>query len=115
MRIAGVNIPDGKAAFVALTYIYGVGVSTARDICRSIGAHPDTKLKDLSEGQVEQIRSIIGEKTVEGELRNIVSKNIQDMQAVLCYKGIRHRVGLPVRGQRTKTNAKTRRRLKHKI
>lgn len=107
-RIAGVNVPDNKHAVIALTYVYGVGRPTARQICASTGVKEATKVADLSEADLEAIRSEISKLTVEGDLRREVSMNIKRLMDLGCFRGIRHRRNLPVRGQRTKTNARTR-------
>ncbi len=107
-RIAGINIPDHKHAEIALTAIYGVGRPTANEICREVGVTPSTKIKDLTEDQLESIRNVIKKMTVEGDLRRAVSMNIKRLMDLGCYRGIRHRRGLPLRGQRTRTNARTR-------
>lgn len=107
-RIAGVNIPDRKHAFIALTSIYGVGISTAKKICSNTGIAESTKIADLTEEQLDNIRKEIGGLTTEGDLRREVSMNIKRLMDMGCYRGIRHRRGLPLRGQRTKTNARTR-------
>lgn len=107
-RIAGVNIPDKKHSSIALTSIYGVGLSTARKICDSVGISGSTKIGDLTEEQLEKIRKEITGLTTEGDLRREVSMNIKRLMDMGCYRGIRHRRGLPLRGQRTKTNARTR-------
>ncbi len=107
-RIAGVNIPTHKHVVISLTAIYGIGRSRASEICHKVGIEPTTKVKDLTEEQVDQIRSEIGNYTVEGDLRREVSMNIKRLMDLGCYRGIRHRRGLPVRGQRTRTNARTR-------
>ncbi len=107
-RIAGINIPEHKHAEIALTSIYGVGRQTANNICAKVGVSPSTKIKDLSEEQLEAIRSVISKMTVEGDLRREVSMNIKRLMDLGCYRGIRHRRGLPLRGQRTRTNARTR-------
>lgn len=107
-RIAGVNIPDNKHAVIALTSIYGVGKSRALDICKAVGINPSVTVKNLSEGELEGLRNAIAKFTVEGDLRREVSMNIKRMMDIGCYRGLRHRRGLPVRGQRTKTNARTR-------
>lgn len=107
-RIAGINIPDHKHAVIALTAIYGIGKSHARDICNESGIDPQTKVKDLTEDQVDQLRSQVARYTVEGDLRREVSMNIKRLMDLGCYRGIRHRRGLPLRGQRTRTNARTR-------
>ncbi|MBL3601231.1 MAG: 30S ribosomal protein S13 [gamma proteobacterium endosymbiont of Lamellibrachia anaximandri] len=107
-RIAGVNIPDRKHAVIALTSIYGIGRTRATEICKEVGIEPSDKIQELSEGQVDAIRAIIGKITVEGDLRREVSMNIKRLMDLGCNRGIRHRRGLPLRGQRTKTNARTR-------
>ena len=108
-RIAGVDIPNNKRIEFALTYIYGIGVKSARDILVKTGINPDTRAKDLTEAEVAKLRDEIeANYTVEGDLRREVALNIKNMVEINCYRGIRHRKGLPVRGQRTKTNARTR-------
>jgi small subunit ribosomal protein S13 len=107
-RIAGVNIPDQKHAWVALTTIYGVGRTRALQICAAAKVPPDTKIRDLTEPEVEGIRSEVAKIAVEGDLRREVAMNIKRLMDLGCYRGLRHRRGLPVRGQRTKTNARTR-------
>ncbi|MGW8310238.1 MAG: 30S ribosomal protein S13 [Thiogranum sp.] len=107
-RIAGINVPPQKHAVVALTAIYGIGRTTARKICDATGVKPEAKIKDLSEAEVEAIRGEIAKYTVEGDLRRTLSMNIKRLMDLGCYRGIRHRRGLPVRGQRTRTNARTR-------
>ena len=108
-RIAGVDIPNQKRVEIALTYIYGIGRSSANVILAKTGINPDTRAKDLTEEEVAKLRDVIeNEYTVEGDLRREVGLNIKRMQEINCYRGIRHRKGLPVRGQRTKTNARTR-------
>lgn len=107
-RIAGINVPDHKHAEVALTAIYGVGRQTAKGICEKVGISSNAKLKDLSEDKVEAIRKVIASMTVEGDLRREVSMNIKRLMDLGCYRGVRHRRGLPLRGQRTRTNARTR-------
>jgi small subunit ribosomal protein S13 len=107
-RIAGINVPDHKHAEIALTSIYGVGRVTANKICKEVGIEPSIKVKELSEEQLENIRSIVTKMTVEGDLRREVSMNIKRLMDLGCYRGIRHRRGLPLRGQRTRTNARTR-------
>ena len=108
-RIAGVDIPNNKRIEFALTYIYGIGVKSARDILVKTGINPDTRAKDLTEAEVAQLREVIESSyTVEGDLRREVALNIKRLNEISCYRGIRHRKGLPVRGQRTKTNARTR-------
>ncbi len=107
-RIAGINIPVHKHAEVALTAIYGVGRPRALKICEAAGIEPSVKIKDLDEAQIEKLRAEIGKFSVEGDLRREVSMNIKRLMDLGCFRGIRHRRGLPVRGQRTKTNARTR-------
>jgi small subunit ribosomal protein S13 len=107
-RIAGVNIPNHQHAEIALTAIYGVGRSRARKICDAAGIVRSTKMKDLSEDQMERLRSEVGRITVEGDLRREVTMSIKRLMDLGCYRGTRHRKGLPVRGQRTRTNARTR-------
>lgn len=108
-RIAGVNIPAQKRVEVALTYIYGIGPSSSRKILAQAGINPDTRARDLSDDEVAKIRSIIdGGYRVEGDLRREVAMNIKRLTDLGCYRGLRHRMGLPARGQRTKTNARTR-------
>ena len=107
-RIAGVNIPDRKHAVIALTSIYGIGRSRAGDICKEAGIEPSTKIQELSEDQIESIRGIVSRFTVEGDLRREISMNIKRLMDLGCNRGIRHRRGLPLRGQRTRTNARTR-------
>ena len=108
-RIAGVDIPNNKRVEIALTYIYGIGRKSANDILVATGINPDTRAKDLTEEEVAKLRDVIESSyTVEGDLRREVGLNIKRMVEVNCSRGIRHRKGLPVRGQRTKTNARTR-------
>ena len=108
-RIAGVDIPNNKRVEIALTYIYGIGRKSANDILAKTGINPDTRAKDLTEEEVAKLRDEIENSyTVDGDLRREVALNIKRMVEVNCYRGIRHRKGLPVRGQRTKTNARTR-------
>ena len=108
-RIAGVDLPNDKRVEIALTYIYGIGRPTANDILTKAGINPDTRVKDLTEEEVGKIRKIIeNDYAVEGDLRREVSLNIKRLMEIGCYRGIRHRRGLPVRGQKTKTNARTR-------
>jgi small subunit ribosomal protein S13 len=109
-RIAGVDLPRDKRAEIALTYIYGIGPTLSRRILDAAGVHPNTRIKDLTEGEINRIRTIIDrEYKVEGDLRREVSQNIKRLQEIGCYRGIRHRRGLPVHGQRTRTNARTKR------
>ena len=107
-RIAGINIPDHKHAEIALTAIYGIGRPTANEICKEIGIEPSTKIKELTEEQLEQIRGVVNQLSVEGDLRREISMNIKRLMDLGSYRGIRHRRGLPLRGQRTRTNARTR-------
>ena len=107
-RIAGVNLPNQKRLEVGLTYIYGIGRSTAQKICSAAGVPWDRKIKDLSDTDLERIREEIGRIQIEGDLRREMSINIKRLMDLGCYRGFRHRRGLPVRGQRTKTNARTR-------
>lgn len=107
-RLAGINIPDHKHAWVSLTSIYGVGRTRAYQICDACGIEPSRKIKDLSEDELEKIRTELGRFTLEGDLRREVSMNIKRLMDLGTNRGIRHRRSLPVRGQRTKTNARTR-------
>ena len=107
-RIAGVNVPENKHLEIALTHIYGIGKKTAQDICTNLKLDYSKKISDLSEEQIEKIRTAITEFTVEGDLRRSVSTNIKRLMDLGCYRGIRHRRKLPVNGQRTKRNARTR-------
>ena len=107
-RIAGVNIPDNKHAVISLTYIFGVGRSKARLLCADTGVAESTKIGDLSEAEVDALRTRLADMTVEGDLRREVSMNIKRLMDLGCNRGLRHRRGLPLRGQRTKTNARTR-------
>ena len=107
-RIAGVNIPVSKHTEIALTYIYGIGRSRARAICNAVGIKPEAKVRDLTEGELDLLRNEISKFTVEGDLRREVSMSIKRLMDLGCYRGLRHRRGLPVRGQRTQTNARTR-------
>src|SRR5450759_1844511 len=107
-RIAGINIPDHKHAVIALTAIYGIGRQTASEICVKVGITSSVKIKELTEEQLEAIRNVVSKMTVEGDLRREVSMNIKRLMDLGCYRGIRHRRGLPLRGQRTRTNARTR-------
>lgn len=109
-RIAGVDIPNEKRVEIGLTYLYGIGLSRSREILSKTGVNPDTRCKDLTEAEVAQIREVIGQDfVVEGDLRREVAMNIKRLIDIGCYRGLRHRRSLPVRGQRTKTNARTRR------
>ncbi|MCH8553097.1 MAG: 30S ribosomal protein S13 [Natronospirillum sp.] len=107
-RIAGVNIPDAKHAVISLTYIFGIGHTTARSICSTTGIEPARKMGDLSEEELDKIRAEITKYSVEGDLRRSTQMNIKRLMDMGCFRGIRHRRSLPVRGQRTKTNARTR-------
>ena len=107
-RIAGVNIPDRKHAVIALTSIYGIGRSRAAQICVDAGVKTDARIKDLTEQEVDALRSEVTKYSVEGDLRREVSMNLKRLMDLGCYRGIRHRRGLPLRGQRTRTNARTR-------
>ena len=108
-RIAGVDLPREKRVEIGLTYIYGIGVASSNKILKEAGVNPDTRVKDLTDEEVNSIRKIIdGSYKVEGDLRREVDLNIKRLTEIGCYRGIRHRRGLPVRGQRTKTNARTR-------
>jgi small subunit ribosomal protein S13 len=107
-RIAGVNIPDNKHAVISLTYVFGVGRTTAKKVLAEIGIAENTKISELSEEQLDLVRGVIGKLTVEGDLRREVSMNIKRLMDLGSYRGIRHRRNLPVRGQRSKTNARTR-------
>ena len=107
-RIAGINVPVQKHTVIALTSIYGIGRTRAQQICAAAGVAPDAKVRDLSEAEVEQLRAEVAKFTVEGDLRREVSMDIKRLKDLGCYRGVRHRRGLPVRGQRTKTNARTR-------
>src|ERR1700687_2375590 len=108
-RIAGVNLPLNKRSEIALTYIYGIGRSTSNKILKQVGVSPDTYVRDLTEDEVAKLRDAIDDgKPVEGDLRRETSQDIKRLQEIACYRGLRHRRGLPVRGQKTKTNARTR-------
>jgi small subunit ribosomal protein S13 len=108
-RIAGVNLPLNKRSEVGLTYIYGIGRSTSGKLLSQIGINPDTYVRDLTEDEVVKLRDLIDESlTVEGDLRRERAQDIKRLQEIGCYRGLRHRRGLPVRGQKTKTNARTR-------
>ena len=107
-RLAGINIPDNKHAEISLTYIYGIGRTTAKRLCETAGVNPGAKVQDLSEGELDKLRSELSKLNVEGDLRRENQLNIKRLLDLGCYRGIRHRRGLPLRGQRTKTNARTR-------
>ena len=107
-RLAGGNIPDNKHAEISLTYIYGIGRTTAKQLCQTTGVNPSAKVLDLSEDELDKLRGEIAKLDVEGDLRRENQLNIKRLLDLGCYRGIRHRRGLPLRGQRTKTNARTR-------
>jgi small subunit ribosomal protein S13 len=107
-RIAGVNIPVQKHAVIALTYIYGIGPMRAKNICANAQIEPSKKIKDLSEKEVDLLRTEVGKYVIEGDLRRETAMNIKRLMDLGCYRGIRHKRGLPVRGQSTRTNARTR-------
>lgn len=107
-RIAGIDLPRDKRIVIGLTYIYGIGRPTAEQVVKDAGINPDTRVRDLTEDEEIKLRELIGQYTVEGDLRREVNLNIKRLSEIGCYRGIRHRKGLPVRGQKTKTNARTR-------
>jgi len=107
-RIAGVNIPNHQHAEIALTSIYGIGRTRAREVCVATGIETTTKIKDVTDAQMDKLRDHVAKFVVEGDLRREVSMNIKRLMDLGCYRGLRHRRGLPVRGQRTRTNARTR-------
>ena len=107
-RIAGINVPVQKHTVIGLTAIYGIGITRARQICAAAGVKEDVKIRDLSEQEVESLRTEVAKFTVEGDLRREVSMDIKRLKDLGCYRGVRHRRGLPLSGQRTKTNARTR-------
>jgi small subunit ribosomal protein S13 len=107
-RIAGINIPERKHTVIALRAIYGIGPRRSKQICAAAGIGPDAKIRDLSEAELDALRAEVGKYTVEGDLRREVSMNIKRLMDLGCYRGLRHRRGLPLRGQRTRTNARTR-------
>ncbi len=107
-RIAGVMVPDNKHAGISLTYIYGIGRTTAVSICESANVDPHVRVQDLTESQLDALRSEVQKLTVEGDLRRMNSMNVKRLMDLRCYRGLRHRRGMPVRGQRTQTNARTR-------
>jgi small subunit ribosomal protein S13 len=107
-RIAGVNIPNHQHAVIALTAIYGIGRTRAQNICAAVGIAASTKIKDLTDAEMDKLRDEVGKFSVEGDLRREVSMNIKRLMDLGCYRGLRHRRGLPVRGQQTRTNARTR-------
>ena len=108
-RISGVDLPREKSVEIGLTYIYGIGRTSANRILAEAGVNPDTRVKDLTDDEVKKLAAVIADtQTVEGDLRREIAMNIKRLQEIGCYRGIRHRKGLPVRGQKTKTNARTR-------
>ena len=107
-RLAGVDLPREKRIEIGLTYIYGIGLSRSQEILKNAGVNPDTRVKDLTDEQLQAIRNALEGYTLEGDLRREVALNIKRLTEIGCYRGTRHRRGLPVRGQRTKTNARTR-------
>jgi len=107
-RIAGINIPDNKHAVIALTYIFGIGRTSAAQICEAAGVPPNQKIQDLTEERLDAVRAEISKRSVEGDLRREKAMSIKRLMDLGCYRGIRHRRGLPVHGQRTRTNARTR-------
>ena len=107
-RIAGINIPVHKHVVIGLTSIFGIGLPRARKICDSTGISPTTKVKDLSEAELDSLRNAVATYSIEGDLRREISMNIKRLMDLGCYRGISHRRGLPLRGQRTRTNARTR-------
>ena len=107
-RIAGVDIPRDKRVVISLTYIYGIGRSTSEKVLAEAGVSPDTRVRDLTEDELNKIRDLIDKLKVEGDLRREVSLNIKRLMEIGCYRGLRHRRGLPVRGQNTKNNTRTR-------
>lgn len=107
-RIAGINIPNHQHADIALTAIYGIGRARAQAICVAAGVEKTRKIKDLTDGEMDRLRDQVGKFTLEGDLRREVSMSIKRLMDLGCYRGVRHRKGLPVRGQRTRTNARTR-------
>ena len=108
-RIAGVDLPREKRVEIGLTYIYGIGLTSSRRILKEAGVNPDTRVKDLTDDEVKELAQVISDtQMVEGDLRREIAMNIKRLQEIGCYRGIRHRKNLPVRGQKTKTNARTR-------
>lgn len=108
VRIAGINIPDEKRIEIALTYLYGIGITTSRKILQSLHLSPDTRVRDISAEDANRLREAIEKRyRVEGELRHMVKMNVKRLKEIGCYRGLRHQKGLPVRGQRTKTNTRT--------
>ena len=107
-RIAGIDLPKDKRIEIGLTYIYGIGHKSAKDILEKAGVNPDTRVKDLTDDEEQKLRDVIDEYVVEGDLRRQTALDIKRLGEIGCYRGLRHRKGLPVRGQRSKTNARTR-------
>lgn len=107
-RVAGINIPDQKHAVIALTAIFGIGRARAKAICAAAGVREDIKVRDLTDAEIENLRAAVARVPVEGDLRREISMNIKRLMDLGCYRGVRHRRGLPLRGQRTRTNARTR-------
>lgn len=107
-RIAGINVPTQKHTVIALTSIYGIGPTRAKAICKETSVQPDKKIRDLTDAEIDALRQAVGQYTVEGDLRRQVSMDIKRLMDLGCFRGLRHRRSLPVRGQRTKTNARTR-------
>ncbi len=108
-RLLGVDIPNDKRAVISLTYLYGVGDKTARDLCHKAGIDPDARARELTEEELARLATLLErDYTVEGPLRRLIGQNIQRLKDIKCYRGLRHRLNLPVRGQRTRTNARTR-------
>ena len=107
-RIAGVALPNEKRVEIGLTYIFGIGLSTSKKILAATGVNPDTRVRDLTEDEIQKLRNEIDNYNVEGDLRRDIALDIKRLMEINCYRGIRHRKGLPVRGQRSKTNARTR-------
>lgn len=114
-RIAGIDLPREKRVEIGLTYIFGIGRPTANKILKETGINPDTRIKDLTEEEVNVLRKAIDDYPVEGDLRREISLNIKRLRDIRCYRGIRHAKGLPVRGQKTKTNARTRKGAKRTV
>jgi small subunit ribosomal protein S13 len=107
-RIAGINVPDNKHAGISLTYIYGIGRTTAQKLCKAAGVDPATRIQDLTDDRLDALRNEVAKMSVEGDLRREVNMSVKRLMDLGCYRGLRHRRGLPVRGQRTRTNARTR-------
>ncbi|MEX0866973.1 MAG: 30S ribosomal protein S13, partial [Pirellulales bacterium] len=108
-RLLGVDIPNDRKAVISLTYLYGVGPKTARELCHKAGVNPDTRARDLHEDEIARLAALLDKDYIcEGQLRRQVAQNVSRLREIGCYRGLRHRRGLPVRGQRTRTNARTR-------